>query len=254
MTRLVHAETKKLTTVRSTWWIALAVTAFATLAAVGILAIPGSSDMLGQAGLQTEVLRSGDPWLFAMVLGALLATGEYRHGTVIAAVLTTPQRWPLLPAKAVVAAVAGVVLAVLAAAGAGAVLGIWLAASGEAFTLGVGEAARMLAGGALFAALMAIVGLGVGEVLRSQALALTVLLVAMLLVSPLLLAAYPDVGWWLPAGLEMAMLPAEGSVATIEGFAADPPFGAFGATLVLAAYAAVATVAAAVSLTRREAA
>lgn len=253
MTRLIRAEIMKLSSVRSTWWLAVAVVAFATLSGVGLLAIPEASEMLGGAALQTEVLRAGDPWLFAVVLGALIATGEHRHGTVVASVLVTPQRWPLLPAKAVVAAAAGALLTLLAALGTGTALGIWLASAGEGLALGAGEVVQLVGRAALFAALMAVVGLGVGEAVRSQPLALVVLLVGMLLVSPLLLAIYPNVGWWLPAGLELALLPGESGVVTVEGLAGQPPFGALAAAGLLTAYAAVAVGVAAVSLLRREA-
>ncbi|QBI19702.1 hypothetical protein ER308_09185 [Egibacter rhizosphaerae] len=255
MTRLVHAELIKLTSVRTPWVLAVAMVTLAVMPALAFAAVPEARAELGTAAMQLEILRGGDPWMFAAILGVLLLAGEHRQSTIIPAALVAPRRWPLVPAKVVVAMLGGVALVAISAVSAAGLLAATLAIAGEPFALSAAETAGVLGRSALFAALMGVVGLGLGEVLRSQIAGIVALLVIALLVGPAMFALNPfDLGWWLPTGLEIALVSTEGGMVSMGGPGAlgEAPFGALGAGLVLTSYASVAAVAAAISLVRRE--
>ena len=126
-----------------------------------------------------------------MVVAAMTVTGEYRTGMVRTTFLASPGRTLVLVAKAVVAAVfSGAVAAIM-------VLGSILVAR-----VGLDAAAwRTTAAVALYAALAAVLGVGVAVLLRHTAGAVTVLLLWPLLVEPLLgnlPGRGPQIGPYLP--------------------------------------------------------
>src|SRR5919204_1842403 len=106
--------------------------------------------------------------LFAALLGAMSITSEIRHGTIRPTFLTTPKRTRVLAAKAGVSALAAALMGLLAeatAAGAGTAS---LAARGISLETTAGDWAQLLAGGAAAAALWAVIGTGVGALVRNQ--------------------------------------------------------------------------------------
>ncbi|KMO76672.1 ABC transporter permease [Mycolicibacterium chlorophenolicum] len=171
----LNAERIKLTTLRSPLWSVL----LAAALSVGLAATAPRTAALGVAAFGVPVL---------MVVAALTVTGEYRTRMIATTFLATPARAVVLCAKAVVAAVfCGLSAALM-------VIGAFLVA-GEPLT------ARTVAGIALYAALAAVLGVGVGALLRHSAGAVSVLLLWPLLVEPLvgnLPGRGPQVGPYLP--------------------------------------------------------
>jgi hypothetical protein len=105
MTHLLRAEALRLATTRTYWLLAAGVAALiaggsaATAAATSFN--PGISparSVLAIAGLAQTV---------ALLAGVLSVTGEFRHNTITPAVLITPRRTPLLAAKLITMAAAG---------------------------------------------------------------------------------------------------------------------------------------------------
>ena len=56
--------------------------------------------------------RSLPGYIFALLLGVLIITVEFRHKTVTTAFLVTPRRWRFVLGKLLMAAIAGIVLAI----------------------------------------------------------------------------------------------------------------------------------------------
>ncbi|HEU5455438.1 MAG TPA: hypothetical protein VFU85_07120, partial [Nocardioides sp.] len=102
--------------------------------------------------------------MLAAVVGILMFTGEAQHGTLAATLTARPARWVLVTAKTVMATVVGLALgatAMIAGYG-GAVLG--------GMELGDGSAVVSRALWALlYIALAAVIGLGVGMIVRHSA-------------------------------------------------------------------------------------
>jgi ABC-type transport system involved in multi-copper enzyme maturation permease subunit len=106
--------------------------------------------------------------LFAALLGALLITGEFRHGTIRPTFLVTPRRGRVVAAKVGASMLVGGALGLVASAGAAGVGSAVLAARGVALRLDAGDYALLLAGCAAAAALWAAIGVGLGAAVRHQ--------------------------------------------------------------------------------------
>ena len=176
---VMNAERIKLTTLRSALWSAVA----ATVLSLGTAALQGAAaydyQTLTAPAAALGVAVFGVPVL--MVVAAITVTGEYRTAMVRTTFMACPDRTLVLLAKAVVAAVfssmfaaimvlCSVAMARMVAGGPGLTADVW----------------RTTAAMALYAALAAVLGVGVAALLRHTAGAVTVLLLWPLLVEPLL--------------------------------------------------------------------
>ncbi|MEJ5868267.1 ABC transporter permease subunit [Pseudokineococcus sp. 5B2Z-1] len=263
--RVVGGEWTKLATLRSTWVLVLVVLVLgigvATLSGWGVSQALEAAETSGQVppggppgGFQTgptgqlvPILSSTSlAALLLAVLGGLAVTGEYATGTITATLTAVPRRWPVLLAKALVLLVlAGVVALVVSFAA------LLLGASffPEDVRVGLGDdgvLGAVLANAAGMVSL-ALLGLGVGAVLRSTAGTIT-LLVALVFVAPPLLPVFGVD--WLTTASEHTPVSAALSFAQLDGSA---PYGTTAAVLVLVGWAVVPLVAGLVLLQRRDA-
>ncbi len=184
MRNLLAAELLKLTTLRSTWVYVIATFALAALFTAG--GIGGESDE-GRADpeyqyglfLDSAVATS----IFALLLGVVLVTNEFRHGTITRTLLVTPRRNVLLAAKLVTAGVAGLVLMLIALAVVAIVAVIWLGILDV--PLEPGDAGRAAARAFVGLALAGMLGAAVGGAVHSQVGALVGALVWLFVAEPL---------------------------------------------------------------------
>jgi ABC-2 type transport system permease protein len=183
---LLRSEWTKLRTVRSTWWClavyVVVVLGFGWLAAAVTQEAP-AADLAVAAALT----GFGFGQLVLVVLGVIVGAGEFATGSAVASFATVPRRTRLMLAKtAVVATVAAVVSAVLAA-------GCFAAARTMTHVpdgLRIGDPAvlRPLGLQVAVAALVVVLAVAVGALLRSTAGGIGLGL-ALVLVAPPLLAA-----------------------------------------------------------------
>ncbi len=252
--RVINAEWIKFRSLRSTWF-SLGAAVLATIG-LGILVtalrgndlarnggIPDGEDFvrISLGGVLLAQLAAG-------VLGVLMITGEYSTGMIRASLSAVPKRNAVLLAKATVLAGATFVLGGVACLLA--FLGGQASLSSHHFGLSLADpgALRSVIGGAVYLALIALLGLGCGFIFRSTGGALATLF-GLLLVLPILVQAFPsgfrdDVQKYLPlnAGIEVMSTVNDGSVLSpISGI------------LVLALWAAVALAIGWIMLRRRDA-
>ena len=236
MTRLVHSELLKLRTTR-TARVLLTLAAAGTAALVAIVLLlagrPGQP-ALGPDALRLLVLVPAQPLtLAALVLGVLGMAGELRHGTATSTFLVTPKRGRVVAAK-LAAAVTGLAMA---AASSAAVLAVglpWLRAKGIDVAIADAGVAARVAGLAVAVALYAVLGTGLGALLRNQVAAVVVGLlwwsqgVERVLTGIL---HQPGLERWLPLGAASALTaPGDG---TLPMWAGALVFAAYGLGLAL---------------------
>jgi len=208
VTALVGAELLKLRTAPRT---ALAL----VLGLLGIVALgtAGTVDSAVDSPVDVdEVLRdvvsgpAGVTAFFALVLGVLVVTTEFRHGTATHTFLAAPRRERVLAAKVTASVLAAALLALLATALALAIAIVWLTAADRSVPLAdgdlVGDGARLLLGSALWAAL----GVAVGAVVRNQAGAIAFALIWLLVAEPLASTVFDRVADYLPGAAIAAVL------------------------------------------------
>lgn len=184
MTRLIRAEAVKLRTTR-TFWL-LAVGALALIAVAVTATAAATSFTPGDNPARATLALAGLAQTFALVVGALAVTGEFRYKTIAQAVLITPRRTPLLAAKVVTLTAAGLAFGLLATGGAAAIAMPILAARHVATQVGGAQVAAIIAGGAAATALFAALGVGIGTVIRNQVGAIIAVLGLLYVAGPLL--------------------------------------------------------------------
>jgi ABC-2 type transport system permease protein len=184
MTRLIRAEARKLRSTRSFWTITLGVLA---LIAVAVAAASAASGFTPGDQPALEVLAfAGLAQTFAIILGVLAVTGEFRHGTITASLLITPRRTPLLGAKLITLTASGLALGLVAFGEAAAIVLPILSARHVASQVDGATVARIIAGGAIATALAAALGVGIGAVVRNQVGAIVTALGLLYVLEPLL--------------------------------------------------------------------
>jgi ABC-2 type transport system permease protein len=219
MTRLVQAELLKLRTTRTArTLLALAAAGTAALVALVLLLAgrPGQPE-LGTDALRQLVLVPAQPLtLAALVLGILGMTGELRHGTATSTFLVTPVRGRVVAAKLAAAAGTGLAMALVASAAVFAVALPWLRAKGIEATVADGGVLARVAGLAAAVALYAVLGVGLGAVVRNQVAALVVGLLWWSQGVERILAGVlgqPGLERWLPVGAASALTaPGDGTL------------------------------------------
>jgi ABC-type transport system involved in multi-copper enzyme maturation permease subunit len=170
MNSQIRSESYKLVTTRTNLGVAagmVVLIALAVLLHTFGLPIDRLSNLAGQRGVLIDVgIRLGT--LFAALLGALAITSEFRTGTIRPTLLVTPRRGTVVAAKTVCVLGAGAITGLLAAGTAAGVGSIGLAARGVAIAFTAGDIGRLLFGATIAGALWAVIGLGVGAVVRAQ--------------------------------------------------------------------------------------
>lgn len=136
--------------------------------------------------------------LFAALLGGLSVTAEFRTGTIRPTLLITPNRTIVIAAKAGAAAVGGLLIGLAAEALVAAIASAAFAIRGIHIAITAGGFAQMLAGGAGAAALWAMIGTGVGAIVRNQVGTVVGLCVWLLLVETILVGTVPSAAKFTP--------------------------------------------------------
>lgn len=267
---ILRSEWIKLRTLRSTVWcyaiiVALTIGLGLLLAAVmpsgGVMtqSTTPSADAQQAAWLQATTLGIGFGELVSAVLGALVITGEYGTGMIRSTLTAVPKRLPALLAKAIVFGVTTFVVSLLSLVATALLTAPLMPAKDVHPDFGDGSFWLAIVGGAGYLALIGVLALAIGSIIRNSAGGISAVL-GLILVAPVIVQILVGVtrskwaqnlGSFLPnsAGGKMysyaptATTPADGVVSL------DPGQG----FLVLALWFAVAFVIGAIMLKRRDA-
>jgi ABC-2 type transport system permease protein len=242
MKGLMHSELAKLLTTRAVKWVVLAELFLVALAESGAIA----SGALSTAKLETPggvrlVLEHGGlAAIMSLVIGILVTAGEYRHGTIADTFLSVPRRTPVVVAKLWIGFFAGVLAGILSSLTALVTAVIWYSAKGLSFDVTSASVVRSLIGIVLWHAMYATIGVALGALLRSQAVAIVLAVIWIFVAETAVAQLVVSVGRWLPATAARGL-----------GYSSDSGLlPQLGAGFVLAGWAAVAAVAA-IAVTKR---
>jgi ABC-2 type transport system permease protein len=160
------SELVKLRTIRTPFYLLLACALISGGVAAGFVG-SGSVDRIDPDPALSLGQGASFGTLFASVVGILIVTNEYRHGTIMTTFLAEPRRLRVLGAKLAAAAIAGLTFGLTALVAAGAVALPWLAARGESLRLD-GQAAEAVGRVLLSFVLTCVIGAAVGAIVQSQ--------------------------------------------------------------------------------------
>jgi ABC-2 type transport system permease protein len=254
--RAIHSEWIKIRTLRSTW-IGLG-TVLLILIGIGVIgallstgALPDDDgDGFGGDGPLATVLTGADfAVLLVGVLGALAGAREYSSRMITATVAAVPRRWQVVVSKAV-ALTAVVLPTALLGVLATFDIGMAILSSGDSATVALTDSGvlRELLGMAGYITSIALIGLGLGVLLRSVAGSIGALVAGVLILPAiaggLLPASWDSILQYLPSS-------AAASFTTVLA-AGDSVLSSGAGALVLAAWVAISLGAAARAITRRD--
>jgi ABC-2 type transport system permease protein len=245
MTRLFAAELLKLRTLRSTWGFALVALLLAGLATAGQIGGTQAQDRRDPEFQFRIVLDAAFPAaLLSLLLGMILVTNEFRHGTIARTLLATPRRGRLVAIKLLAGAATGAGLMLITLVVTASTAVVWLGILDVPLELGEGTDAALRA--VVGAVLAGVLGAAVGGAVHSQVGALVGALVWIFVAEPLCWALLG----LLDVGGAAEYLPAASLGGIVDSGGGGLPFaGSVGMALV---WAALATVLALLRTSRRD--
>jgi ABC-2 type transport system permease protein len=251
MIAAIRTELLKVRTTRL-WWVMLGLmvvtVAGLTLLLAGLIDTTASDDPAAGANpaVSTGIVYSmavGFGYVFVLIMGTLSVTGEFRYQTLTPTYLSEPRRGVVVAGKTVGQFVTGLVFGVVTVAVAIAVGAGTLAALGNDTGLGDNSIQRALALSPIALGLWAVIGVGLGALIRNQVAAVVVIIAFNQIVDPILRLALYSLGGqsvvkFLPTAAAESMAGGGiGSILTADGTSGTLAW--WGGTLVLLAYGIV---------------
>lgn len=216
------AEYRKFVSTRMWWILVLALVVY--LGFIGlVLAVSMTVDIEGQSAptqlagpdLARSIYALTSPigYVFALVIGSLAVTGEFRHKTITVSLLVEPRRTVLLTAKLIAGIPIGLLYGILGTLAVVITAAPMLAWQGDGAYLTDGATVEVIVMSMLVMVLWTAMGVAFGSVVSNQVAAIVILLAFTQLVEPI-------------ARIALASFDATSSVALyLPGAAADAVVG-----------------------------
>lgn len=238
--------TKQFTTVG--WWVIGVILAVYLVLQVGAISatFSWSADQNGITTLDEDMtglmysLAGSSGYIFPLLFGTLMVTTEFRHKLIVPTFLATPRRGAALAAKLGAGVVMGAFFAAVAVVVTVAVVVIITTSFGFDSAIGQMHTWQVLGRSFVALVLWALIGIGVGSVIRNQVAAIVTVLAFTMLIEPILRVVASLVDWlpavtkWLPgsatealvgynalmgSGMETELLPWWGGALVLVGYA-----------------------------------
>lgn len=230
MTGLLRAELKKIRSTRLWWGLLIGALVLSAIQSVAMAAIagvdmgsgPGTGELSGLEDAAT--VRAVYPmamftgtYIFALVLGIIGMAGEYRHQTITSTFLVSPRRSRVVVAKLLAHFLAGLAYALVGLVVVLVAGGITMSVRGYGLGLDADRLWPTMGLAMLAVAIWAVIGVGVGTLLRNQIVAIVAAVLFVWLVEPLLSLVLTLVEWdhvskWLPSNASSALMAPGGAL------------------------------------------
>jgi ABC-2 type transport system permease protein len=162
---MIRSEFRKITSIRSPWLL-LAVGPLIVVA--GVTGLIQSGGNVHDPAVQRQALAHvGLAALVTLIFGIIAVAGEYRHGSITDTYLSCPDRRRVITAKLAVYGLVGAAAGLVSTAVALAVTAAWWAAKGGSLQLSGTDTWLTLGGGLAACFAFAIIGVGLGALMRN---------------------------------------------------------------------------------------
>lgn len=203
--RLVRGEIRKLTTTKLPYgFLAVLVIIAAIDAAVVVFGtdMDGSKAFIATAADQQSLMAFAfNAMLGTGLFGAIAVAREYGHNTVVPTYLVTPRRTRAGLAQLAAVLLGGAILGLIGQALIIAAVALALPSTEYGFLVSVGGLARLLAATTLAGAVGALLGAGLGAVIRNLGGAVTAVVLALFMIPPLVVQLVSEASSWIPPAL-----------------------------------------------------
>jgi ABC-2 type transport system permease protein len=202
---LVRSEFRKLTTTRMP---------LAFLAVLGVLAVTngvavaigtdmdGSKTFISTAADQQSLMAfAANALMIAGMFGAIAAAREYGHNTVIGTYLSAPRRPRAVSAQLAAMGLGGAILGLIGASLTAVAVAVALPLTAHGFMVPAGGLVQVIAASALAGAAGAVLGAGIGTIVRNTGGAVTGTVVVLMIAPPVVVQLASGAASWVPNAL-----------------------------------------------------
>lgn len=202
---LVRSELRKLTTTR------MPLAFLAVLGAIALtngIAVAVGTDMDGSKGFistaadqKSLMAFAANAFMIAGLFGSIAAAREYANNTVIATYLSAPRRSRALSAQMAAVGLGGAALGFIGAGLTAVAVAASLPLTVHGFMVTAGGLAQVLAASTLAGACGAVLGAGIGTVIRNTGGAVTGTVVVLVIAPPVIVQLAGGAAPWIPNAL-----------------------------------------------------
>ena len=205
MNRLIRSELRKLT---STKMPLAFIAVLIVIAALNAFAVIAGTDMDGsktfissEADQQSLMAFAFNAFMGAGLFGAIAVAREYGHHTVVPTFLASPRRHQAVLAQLTAVALGGAVLSLIGAGLTVAAIALALPTTDYGFLVSGGNVAQVIAASTFTGAVGAVLGAGIGAIVRNVGGAVTLAVFTFMVAPPLVVQLANDTASWMPANL-----------------------------------------------------
>ena len=200
--RLIRSELRKLTTTKMPLAFLLVLAAIAVINAIAVIYgtdMDGSKTFIStEADQQSLIAFAANAFMGAGLFGAIAVAREYGHHTVVPTFLASPRRHRAVAAQYVAVAIGGAALSLVGAALTIAAVAAALPATEFGFLVSTANVAEVLAASTFAGAAGALLGAGIGAVIRNVGGAVTATVFVLIVLPPLVVQLANDTASWMP--------------------------------------------------------
>ncbi len=202
LTWLLRSELRKLTSTKlpiAFLGVLVAISAITAAAVVFGTDMDGSKAFISTAADQQSLVAfAANALMGAGLFGAIAVAREYGHNTVIPTFLVSPRRHRAVLAQFTAVMAVGGVLGLIGAALTVVAVAAALTTTDYSFMVSAGGVGRVLAASAFAGAAGAVLGAGIGALVRNVGGAVTGAVLALIIAPPLIIQLNSDAAPWVP--------------------------------------------------------
>ena len=200
--RIIRAELRKLTSTKMplAFLAVLGVIGAGTATAVAFgTDMDGSKTFISTATDQQSLMAfAANALVIAGLFGAMAVAREYGHGTIVLTFLTTPRRSKAVLAQLSAVFAAGSILGLLGASISAGSVAVGLTGTDYVFMVSVADLAQILGASTLAGGAGAVLGAGIGFLVRNTGGAVTGTILLLIILPPLAVQAINESASWIP--------------------------------------------------------